>query len=767
MKIGSDLLCWAHWIPPVSTTTFTRRACAVFVAGVVALNVPLHSQSSRPTPARPVLDPASAFLRATRHPAVPRELDQIWLAPPGATGVVSSSVTSTPLAQAVRQYSSGQYELALATLSTSSLPSRALDPYVRYYTAMAELRLRRPESARRRLAPLNAAGISGALPDLVSFAEGEAAEMMGDLAGAERIYQQLTGRAPIAADAAWFKLGVVRRARGNQSGATSAFARVYYDFPLSRFASEASAALEGAAEATNTARVLPALGRAERLMEARRFSEARRSLQRVRSMARPYERESIDLKVAECAYHLRDFAAARARLTPYLRRGRYQEEARFFDLMSVRGLGRHDQFARLTRQFVLAFPRSSRSEEALNALAVDHVRRNEDVPALQLFREMLARFPGGRFGERAAWQVGWSALRQSRPADAAATFERAAATYPRSDLRPAYLYWAGRAREDLRQFAAARARYTLARTDYLYSYYGRLAEQALERPGIATATPPTAASPSSADAPQTPAAADAATLSLIRELLNEGLLDDAQQEILFAERRWGNSPVLQATQAWIHNQQGQVRLGITSMKRAYPQFLSANGAALAPELWSVIFPVAYWDLINERAMAEGLDPFVVVALIAQESTFAPDSRSAANAVGLMQLLPTTAQRAAHAIGAPFAPTILTTPEGNIRLGTAHLRGLVKQFGEMHLALAAYNAGERRLRTWRETRQHLSREEFIDDIPFPETRSYVKAILGASENYRRLYGENAVLSLDGRRIVPALASRHHWALACCP
>jgi soluble lytic murein transglycosylase len=84
--------------------------------------------------------------------------------------------------------------------------------------------------------------------------------------------------------------------------------------------------------------------------------------------------------------------------------------------------------------------------------------------------------------------------------------------------------------------------------------------------------------------------------------------------------------------------------------------------------------------------------------------------------------------------------MLTNPEINIRLGTVYFARLVEQFGGTHYALASYNAGENRVVRWRAERPGLDQDEFIDDIPYPETQNYVKRVLGTAEDYRMLYGK---------------------------
>jgi soluble lytic murein transglycosylase len=93
--------------------------------------------------------------------------------------------------------------------------------------------------------------------------------------------------------------------------------------------------------------------------------------------------------------------------------------------------------------------------------------------------------------------------------------------------------------------------------------------------------------------------------------------------------------------------------------------------------------------------------------------------------------------------------MLTTAETNIKMGTAHFADLVRQFGGAHYALASYNAGENRISRWIAERPGIDEDEWIDDIPFPETQNYVKRILGTAEDYRRLYGGPHAASADDR------------------
>jgi soluble lytic murein transglycosylase len=251
---------------------------------------------------------------------------------------------------------------------------------------------------------------------------------------------------------------------------------------------------------------------------------------------------------------------------------------------------------------------------------------------------------------------------------------------------------------------------------------------------------------------------------LVRALTAAELYDEALQEVQYAQRVWGDSPQLQATSAWIRHRQGlgltaterftALRGAITTMRRAYPQFLAAGGEHLPPEVLRIIFPLDFWPLITKYAKAHDLDPFLLAALMAQESTFTPEIRSAANAYGLMQVIPETGRTVARQLGIRrFSTSMLTVPETNVRIGTKYFKDMVDRFGGVHYALAGYNAGPHRVIAWRQEAPGLTQDEFIDNIPFAETQAYVKRILGTAEDYRRLYG-TGVLDPNARLVADA-------------
>ena len=699
--------------------------------------------------------PLSGQLEPTAHAPLPAHAIDLWLVPSAGDRSARSVSTYRPLADGVERYRAGDYAEALALFTRPSLASTALAEYAAYYTGLAQLRLSRAPEARRTFDALVRRKPQGYLAVGATLGAGEAAEAAGDHAGAVAIYERLAADKLAVNEDVLSRLGRAALAAGDRKRAAEAYLRVYYEFALTDAATSAGSQLELLKDHIVRTGYKADLGRAQMLFGARRYAEARSAFQQIHPHVSGDDREVAALRIAESDFYLKRYEAARNGVRPFIERASRVAEARFFHLSATRELGAHDEYIRLTRELVREFPDSYWSEEALNNLGTHYILQNKDDEAAQVFRELYEKFPSGQRAERAAWKYGWWAYKHGKYAETVRVFESAAAGFPRSDYRPSFLYWAGRSHGKLGAGTQADARMRLVHTDYANSYYGRLAERQLSRrAGLA---PPRGVSPAAQDRPLADPSRPP-TDALIRLLLANGLYDEALNELRYAQRAWGTSPALDATIAWVYHRKGELRRGITLMRRAYPQFLTAGGQSLPTELLQVIFPLTYWDSIRRHATARGLDPYVMAALIAQESTFEPRARSIANAWGLMQIVPATGRRLARTLGIRnFSTATLTDPETNIRLGMLHFSQLVRQFGGTHYALASYNAGESRIVRWKAERPGLDEDEFIDDIPFPETQNYVKRILGTAEDYRRLYGEGDGQPLPTVRPAPTRTS----------
>jgi soluble lytic murein transglycosylase len=687
-------------------------------------------------------DPATALtLTATAHPPLPATPDLIWIAPEA-----SAAALATPLARGVAELANGKADAAV-TLLAQPTGNPLLAGYQRYYHALALTRAGRTAAATAAWADFDVDQLGGALADAVRLRAGGLAEAAGDFATARAHYEALGKGTTAAADDVLLRLGRTRLATGDREGAVAAFLRLHDTFPFSSLAPEAAAQLSTLGGWPDPARdrefFARELARAERLFASRRYAQAREAFERLQPAASGEDVELMALRLAESDHYLKRHRDARTALTPWLDKARRRAEARFFHLTATRELGEHAEYVRQAEALVEEFPQESWAEETLNNLATHYILVDEDRRADETFRKLLTRFPAGRHAPRAAWKTGWFAYRQGRHSEAAEIFEQAAQAFPRSDYRPSWIYWAGRSRDQLGDARIANRLYGIIVADYLNSYYGRAASRTLTSRHVEPMTMAAAVAPPVGARDEVRKAAAVAALppnaSTIRALITHGLYDDAVAEVEWAQKTSGDTPALQATLGLIHSRRGDLRRGINAVKRAYPQYMAAGGESLPPEVLEVLFPVAYWSLIEKYATPKGLDPYMIAALMAQESTFDAKVRSSANAIGLMQILPSTGRRYARMLRIPrFSAARLTDPDVNVRIGTAYFADLVERFGGVHHALASYNAGPGAVARWIGEKPGIARDEFIDDIPYPETQNYVKRIIGTADDYRRLY-----------------------------
>jgi soluble lytic murein transglycosylase len=586
---------------------------------------------------------------------------------------------------------------------------------------------------------------TGHLYEAALWLAADAAEAAHESAPQLRALQTLTTLQTAEPDLPWLALARAQVAAGDRPAAMQSYAKVYYEYALTDSASSAGEEMAkiaaGPIVPTKDSYALD-LGRAEQLYGARRFTEARKTFDALRPLATGDDRSLISLRLAECDFGLRRFAVARDALRAYLDQATLRiPEAQYFYLSTIRDTGRADDYISQAHAFVDRGEDPTLAEETLNDLGSYFIRQDDDAKAASVFAEMVRRFPQGVHADRATWKTGWWAYRNSEYTTTINLFQNASVTLRKSDYRPAWLYWAAKAQSTIGDRPGARETYRQVVSDYRNSYYGREAAKALEQFTPVSSGPPVR--------PVTAVRRDAlpiinagqapANAPLVRALLSAGLYDDAILELRTAQRASGTSPLIEATIAYALNRRGDLRPGINAMRRAYPQFIAEGGEGLPSGILTVIFPIDYWNLIYKYATARSLDPYLMAALIAQESTFDPKVKSGANAWGLMQVLPSTGRQYAARLGIrPFRTTSLTEPETNIRIGMALFADLVRQFGSVAPALAAYNAGQDRAEKWLAERPGFARDEFIDDIPYPETQNYVKRIIGQAEDYRLLY-----------------------------
>jgi soluble lytic murein transglycosylase len=397
-----------------------------------------------------------------------------------------------------------------------------------------------------------------------------------------------------------------------------------------------------------------------------------------------------------------------------------------------------------------AAPTSPWLEQALLSAANLHLVHHEYDQALDTFREIQQRFPNGARASYGHWKAAWLTFRQGRIQEAEKAFEEQITLYPNGAETSSALYWRARLAEEDNQPLMARAFYQKLSDRYRNFYYAELGRQRMKHlPAVAGDATTTYAlldrvPPLDGGSKVTPAEPPHDELHVQKaELLgNGGLVDFAVRELQAAAAAtpdggsWGPAETAQ-----LYDETGHYDQAIELMKHSAPNYFALDIPDLPRKYWEALFPKAYWSDLKRSAAANALDPYLVASLIRQESEFNPNAVSRANAVGLMQLLPKTGKQVAKEVKLQrYNTSQLYTPAVNLQLGTRYFRGMVDKFGgSFEYALAAYNAGSDRVDEWLSQGKYRDPQEFVESIPFTETREYVQAIMRNASVYKQLYG----------------------------
>lgn len=552
-------------------------------------------------------------------------------------------------------------------------------------------------------------------------------------------------RLPTRADVE-LALGQAQLKSGDTDKAADTLRHLYYSMPMSAEADRAGTLLRATPEGLGSTFALEK-ARADALSSGRRYRDAATDYRELLSLATPEDRPSVQVALAGALHKSGDDRQARSILESMTATGEINAERLFYLLEIARSDKDDDRFLQALDQLRQAGPNSSWLEQGLLTAGNVFLLRNDYDRALDFYREIRERFPQGRFGAYANWKVAWLSLRQNRTEDARKGFEQQLAQYPQSAQIPAAMYWRGRlAEESEKDPVKARAYYSKLAERFRNYYYADLARQRLGVPGLPQTSsddPLLAKIPglqlaSSVKEAEPPA--DDLRLQKARLLQNGGLTEFAVRELRAASAE-GGSDWVPTEIARLYKDDGQYHRALEVLKAAVPSYFAMDMNALPRPYWEDLFPRPYWTDLKRYSDANGLDPFLVASLIRQESEFNPGAISHANAWGLMQVLPATGKTLARAEKMrSFRTESLLVPNVNLQLGTRYFRELVDHFnGRLEYALAAYNAGTDRVEAWLSAGNYRDPQEFVESIPFTETREYVQAIMRNATVYRKLYG----------------------------
>lgn len=371
----------------------------------------------------------------------------------------------------------------------------------------------------------------------------------------------------------------------------------------------------------------------------------------------------------------------------------------------------------------------------LNALIERAQAKDQDAYLQELVPQVIRLDPQADPALQYFWDKGWAAYTRGDLTTARRLLRFIADTYTHTNIRRQAEYWYARAAERQGEKEEAATIYRqLAAAPYrdLYSIHainrGAKAKEPGPNPLQASKAPAWREIAEKEMPEELRLAYELLALSSVRESHLELRRNASPQNVRFAE----------ALMAEIHQHDGNEVPMYRSLRRAWPELATVDQDSVPAHFLAMYYPIRYGREIEKHAAERNLDPNLVRGLILQESYYNPEAKSRVGATGLMQLMPATADDHGKRLRIPFASSRLENPDTNIRLGTYHLKMLINLFkGNEYLAVASYNGGQGNVMKWQRAAPGKPLDEFLESIPFPETRNYVKRVTMLRSSYARL------------------------------
>lgn len=520
-------------------------------------------------------------------------------------------------------------------------------------------------------------------------------------------------------------------AQGKSADAAARYQKIYVDHPLTAEASEAETALAHSE--------LPApalLARASRLIDGGDYTRARKQLDALLPKLTGADLDSARVRIGAAHYLAGEYKPAYQHLTAFQTAGESEAERLYYVLQSARHLDKIDEMSGTLDRLSSAYPQSTWRLQGIIAVANYYSAHNQRDASEPLYRACYQAFPNDPRSELCHWKYVWANYLRD-PAASEVLLVEHQKLYPDSEHASGAMYFLGRIAEWKHDSAGARASYEKLTSQYPNYYYAMVARGRLSEMGVA----PSKRSSGHSEI-FVPTALTKERLERARLLTSAGLDDLAEGELRCGAKSDGQSQLMAVELAELANRRDAPDQGIRFIKRYAPAYLSMSLDAAPDKFWRLAFPMPYRGSIETYARAQSLDPYLVAALIRQESEFNPKAISRSNARGLTQVLPGTGRELSRKLKIPHYKTaMLFTPDTNVKIGTFYLRALSDQLqGKWEATLASYNAGKSRAVAWLAAGTYREPAEFVESIPFSETRGYVESVLRNAEVYRRLYSK---------------------------
>ncbi len=541
------------------------------------------------------------------------------------------------------------------------------------------------------------------------------------------LYQQQLGDTYLAPRALW-SMAIAHIEAGQTQAARQRFVQLMEEHPT------ADRALSAAIKIKGPLSVREAFAVASTYHTHKRYVDARKRFQRF------IEKYPRDQRIADAYYLL---------ASSQLGVGQYETAIRTFKkthdqyglpsaLYRIGGIhvrrNREAEAIATYERFAGQFPQHDLADDALWQAAKSAERNNHFSEAERLYRLLVDNHPQSSYRDEAGWGIGFTFYCRGEFDKALQVFKRLSGMAREPHIVDQSLYWAGKVAAELGRSVESQSYYRRAANGFPRSYYstravklGYSSPETLDRSGELMRSQLSADEVEGSD-----------YLMRSDALYALGLRQQARRELMQAEALNGSD----VEKLDLIRDRYEALGFLDRAARLSMRIFVANGRSSD---WESVYPSYYWEQIVRAANEANVDPYLVLSVIRQESTFNEGATSRAGALGLMQIMPQTGKTLANHLGlARFKRTSLYDPDVSIRLGSYFLGDQVRQFTDgptadmgFELGLAAYNAGPHNARQWLERFPHADADAFIERIPFKETRLYVKLVLKNYAIYKAL------------------------------
>jgi soluble lytic murein transglycosylase len=665
------------------------------------------------------------------------------------------------LALGVTSFEQKDYDRAARYLKAAQPRLPKIEDYAIYYLAWSRLQAKEEAGIPKQLDKLRMLPIASPLAARATVLAAKALVDLQNPAEAVRILRE--GYDGLPQPDADLTLATAYEAASDPANAAAYYQRVYFGYPDTDAAVRAAAAIVLLKSAMGATYPPPTpeqiLKRGDRWLAAREYKQARQEFASMVADLGGLERDQARVRIGAADY-LRGETPAAFRYLQSLNVGRSEADAeRLYYLAECqRRMNDHDDMLVTVKRMSQEYRPSPWRLKALVSAANSYLVENRPDVYEPLYKAAYQDFPNDTTAAPSHWKVAWSDYIRRRP-EAGEKLREQIEQYPAGPMNGAAMYFLGRLNERDKDFGAARAYYAKIVSLFPNFYYATLALERLADPKLVAAEPSAkvaqvlngiAFPERRVSAGRDLSSATQLRIERARLLAAAGLSDLADSELRFGARNDGQPHLLAMELA---RTAPSAHLGLRYMKSFAPDYLATPFDQMPRRFWELLFPVPYQKDLVSNAKLQNLDACIVAALIRQESEFNPGAISRKNAYGLTQIMPATGRQLARRNGIRrFRTSMLFQPATNLQLGQRYLRSMLDQWGgKWEETLASYNAGKTRVDEWLGWNYSFQEPaEFVETIPFTETREYVQAVLRNAAIYRRLYGTAlaALPSTDG-------------------